>query len=135
MAYPLLLPPHREHVISPSFLDGFPSSRDRLEPVFGRLHACHIRFTPFFHVCRGHQSPSSYPITMKLPYLVQFPMVSHHPGLVLNAFYNALNVIASAFASNYVFIFAAATAVYIVSFRPLSYLRHFPIVHHHCGVV
>jgi len=62
-------------------------------------------------------------------------MVSHDPGLVLNAFYYALNITASAF-NHYAFIFAAITAVYyIVSFLPLSYLRHFPFVHHYCGVI
>jgi hypothetical protein len=45
---------------------------------------------------------------MKMQYLRQFPMVSHHPDLFLNAFYNALNVIASAFTADTAFIFAAA---------------------------
>jgi len=135
MTYPLLLPPHRDHVITPSFLDGFPSSRGRLEDVFGHLHAYPIRFAPFVHLRHRHQSSSSYPITMKLPYLRQFSTVSHHPGIVLNAFHSALNMIASAFTIDFVSSSQPRPPFYIVSFRPLSYLGHFPIVRHRCGIV
>jgi hypothetical protein len=76
-----------------------------------------------------------YPITMKMQYLRQFPMVSHHPGLDLNAFSTVLNAMPSAFAIVFAFVFVAAVTVAMIRFFPQSYLRHFPIVQPHCGVI
>jgi len=66
MTYPLLLPPPSKHVISPSFLDGFPPSRVHLERAFGPLTAYCIRLTQFFHLHHRCPPPSSYPTTMKI---------------------------------------------------------------------
>jgi len=63
---------------------------------------------------------------MKMQYLPQFPMVSHHSGLVLNVFYNAFNVIASAFTADSAFIFAATTAVYYRLLAPAVISQAFP---------
>jgi len=135
MTCPLLLPPHSDHVVSPSFLGGFPSSRVHFRPISVRLPACHIRFPLFCHIRRRHQSPSLYPITMKLPYLRQFSMVFYHPGHVSNAFCNVLNPMASTFTIVFAFVFAVATVANFILFPTQSYLRHFPIIHHRCGVV
>jgi len=106
------MPPQSDHVISPSFLDGFPPFRVGFERVFGLLHAYPIRFPLFLQVRHRHQSSSSYPITMNMQYLCQFPMDSLHPGLVSNAFYNVLNALPSV--STFAF---ALVAVFVVTAR------------------
>jgi hypothetical protein len=107
-----------------------------LEQTFGHLNAACIRFPLFLVVRRHRQSlPPHYPIAMKMQYLRQFPMVSHHPGLDLNAFSTVLNAMPSAFAIVFAFVFVAAVTVAMIRFFPQSYLRHFPIVQPHCGVI
>jgi len=104
------MPPQSDLVVSPSFLDGFPPFRVRFERVFGLLHAYPIRFPLFLQVRHRHQSSSSYPITMNMQYLCQFPTDSLHPGLVSNAFCNTLNAMPSV--STFVF---ALVAVFVVT--------------------
>jgi len=58
-----------------------------------------------------------YPITMKMQYLRHFPMVSHHPGLISNAFYNVLNAIISVFSFTFAVVVAFVVATNCFSIR------------------
>jgi len=111
--------PQNDHVISPSFLDGFPPSRVRSERVFGPLHASHIRFLLFLRVRHRHQPSSSYPITMNMQYLRQFPMDSLHPDLISNPFYDVSNAMPSV--STFAF---ALIAVFLVTANIVPLLFH-----------
>lgn len=72
------------------------------------------------------QVHSSYPITMKMQYLRQFPMVSHRPGLISNAFYNVLNALPSVFTFVFTLIAAFVVAANIVAFAILAISQAFP---------